>query len=164
MADPECLFCDEIESESNLIIDNDLFKARWDGIPLAPGHAQILPKRHVQYFAQLSDAELDSMLCFVKNVINIIRQTDQLAAVYEQLIVTSNDLTRPHLQRALEQSQLLTSPPDGFNQGLNDGPTAGQTIPHFHYHVIPRWNGDVPNPRGGIRNIFPNDEYSQRKL
>jgi len=45
--------------------------------------------------------------------------------------------------------------PDGFNIGLNDGAAAGQTVPHVHVHVIPRYRGDVPDPRGGIRWILP---------
>lgn len=45
--------------------------------------------------------------------------------------------------------------PDSFNIGLNDGPAAGQTVPHAHIHVIPRYNGDVVDPRGGVRWIIP---------
>ena len=45
--------------------------------------------------------------------------------------------------------------PDGFNIGLNDGSAAGQTIGHAHVHVIPRHNGDVADPRGGIRWVMP---------
>lgn len=45
--------------------------------------------------------------------------------------------------------------PDSFNVGLNDGPAAGQTVPHAHIHVIPRKNGDVTDPRGGIRWVIP---------
>jgi diadenosine tetraphosphate (Ap4A) HIT family hydrolase len=45
--------------------------------------------------------------------------------------------------------------PDGFNVGVNDGQAAGQTVDHAHVHVIPRYAGDVPDPRGGIRWIIP---------
>src|SRR5437879_5553659 len=45
--------------------------------------------------------------------------------------------------------------PDGYNLGINSGQAAGQTIPHLHIHLIPRYNGDVENPRGGIRNFKP---------
>ncbi len=45
--------------------------------------------------------------------------------------------------------------PDGFNVGLNDGTSAGQTVMHAHVHVIPRRNGDVVDPRGGVRWIIP---------
>lgn len=43
--------------------------------------------------------------------------------------------------------------PDGYNVGANCGAAAGQTIFHFHLHVIPRYTNDVANPRGGIRNL-----------
>jgi diadenosine tetraphosphate (Ap4A) HIT family hydrolase len=47
------------------------------------------------------------------------------------------------------------TPPDGFNVGPNDGVEAGQTVLHSHVHVIPRYRGDVPDPRGGIRWVIP---------
>ncbi|MDO8714186.1 MAG: HIT family protein [Polynucleobacter sp.] len=45
--------------------------------------------------------------------------------------------------------------PDGYNIGINDGPAAGQTVPHLHMHVIPRYKGDQDDPRGGVRWIIP---------
>ncbi len=45
--------------------------------------------------------------------------------------------------------------PDGFNIGFNVGETAGQTVMHLHVHVIPRYRGDVADPRGGIRHVIP---------
>ena len=56
-----------------------------------------------------------------------------------------------------EVRQLLKTKhnPDGFNIGVNEGRAAGQTISHAHIHVIPRWAGDVPGPRGGIRWVIP---------
>jgi len=44
---------------------------------------------------------------------------------------------------------------DGYNIGINDGFAAGQTIPHLHVHLIPRFERDVEDPRGGIRGIIP---------
>lgn len=52
-----------------------------------------------------------------------------------------------HLERELR--------PDGFNIGANCGNAAGQTVPHLHVHLIPRFHGDTPDPRGGIRNCIP---------
>ena len=45
--------------------------------------------------------------------------------------------------------------PDSYNIGINDGPQAGQTVPHVHMHLIPRYQGDVKDPRGGVRWLIP---------
>jgi diadenosine tetraphosphate (Ap4A) HIT family hydrolase len=45
--------------------------------------------------------------------------------------------------------------PDGYNVGFNAGAVGGQTVPHLHIHVIPRYVGDVSDPRGGIRHVIP---------
>jgi superfamily II DNA or RNA helicase/diadenosine tetraphosphate (Ap4A) HIT family hydrolase/HKD family nuclease len=46
--------------------------------------------------------------------------------------------------------------PDGYNVGFNSGSAAGQTVPHVHIHVIPRYAGDMADPRGGVRHVIPN--------
>lgn len=45
--------------------------------------------------------------------------------------------------------------PDGYNIGINAGAAAGQTVFHLHVHVIPRYRGDVDDPRGGVRHVIP---------
>ena len=45
--------------------------------------------------------------------------------------------------------------PDGYNIGVNCGAAAGQTIMHLHIHLIPRCQGDIDNPRGGVRGVIP---------
>jgi diadenosine tetraphosphate (Ap4A) HIT family hydrolase len=54
--------------------------------------------------------------------------------------------------------------PAGFNIGINDGPAAGQTVPHLHIHLIPRYDGDQADPRGGVRWVLPEkaDYWSER--
>lgn len=45
--------------------------------------------------------------------------------------------------------------PNGYNIGMNCGLRAGQSVMHFHCHLIPRYKGDVENPRGGVRHVIP---------
>lgn len=49
----------------------------------------------------------------------------------------------------------LDPKPGGYNVGFNSGDVAGQTVPHLHIHVIPRYAGDVRDPRGGVRHVIP---------
>jgi len=58
------------------------------------------------------------------------------------------------LRRARQRLQQEFAP-DGYTIGINDGPAAGQTVPHVHLHLIPRRAGDVPDPRGGVRWVVP---------
>ena len=73
----------------------------------------------------------------------------QLTPDEKARLMTWIDWCIEHLQ------ETLRSPPDGFNVGLNDGPAAGQTVPQLHVHIIPRYHGDVADPRGGVRCVVP---------
>jgi diadenosine tetraphosphate (Ap4A) HIT family hydrolase len=93
-----------------------------DKHPVNPGHALIIPVRHVASFFDTTTEERTAML-------------DLADAVRRQL-----DAQRK---------------PDGYNLGVNVGVDAGQTVFHVHLHVIPRYRGDVANPRGGVRGVIP---------
>lgn len=58
------------------------------------------------------------------------------------------------LDRARERVDRDHSP-SGYNIGINEGPAGGQTVPHLHVHLIPRYTGDRKNPRGGVRWVLP---------
>ena len=55
------------------------------------------------------------------------------------------------VKRQLDESHR----PDGYNIGVNAGEAAGQTIFHLHIHLIPRYRGDMEDPRGGVRHVIP---------
>ncbi|TNF45655.1 HIT family protein [bacterium] len=60
--------------------------------------------------------------------------------------------------KALEEAKDVldgTCSPAGYNIGVNDGEAAGQTVPHLHVHLIPRYKGDSKDPRGAVRWVFP---------
>ena len=65
---------------------------------------------------------------------------------------------RSDLFSMLDRAKLLLDEefqPQGYNIGINDGAAAGQTVPHLHVHLIPRFDGDLPDPRGGVRWVIP---------
>ncbi len=68
--------------------------------------------------------------------------TEERAAIFELI-----DVVKAQLDAELH--------PDGYNIGLNAGSAAGQTVMHLHVHVIPRFRGDVDDPRGGVRHVIP---------
>ena len=119
--DNNCPFC-KAESERDIIASSSLSVAFFDGFPVSPGHALIIPKRHVSSFFDLSQEERQDLLNLADKVKRIVEE-------------------RYH--------------PDGYNIGINVGEAAGQSIFHVHMHLIPRYQGDVPNPRGGVRGVIP---------
>ncbi len=117
----ECFFC-KSQDTNTVIAENDLAYARWDDFPVSNGHAEVVPKRHISSYFELSDREIKALFVLAKQVKEVIDGKHS---------------------------------PDAYNIGINDGAVAGQTIPHCHIHLIPRYTGDVENPRGGVRHIIP---------
>jgi len=69
-----------------------------------------------------------------------------------------NDEEREDLWNLVAKGKVMADEkwnPDGYNIGINVGEPAGQSIHHLHIHVIPRYKGDVENPKGGVRGVIP---------
>jgi diadenosine tetraphosphate (Ap4A) HIT family hydrolase len=115
-----CPFC--TLPPEQIIDSNDLVLVIRDGYPVSPGHTLLIPKRHIDSWFEITQAEQQALL-------------DLLAKA----------------KKVLETEFM----PDGYNIGINDGPSAGQTVPHLHMHLIPRYKGDQEDPRGGVRWVMP---------
>ena len=77
----------------------------------------------------------------------------------DQEIIACNDLIKKLQKKILSEDNTVK----GFNIGTNSGKAAGQSIFHCHIHVIPRREGDVKNPQGGVRSVIPSKQHYIRK-
>lgn len=116
-----CPFCAP-ENDRELITESATAYALFDKYPVTPGHALIIPKKHLSDYFELSGHTKTALWLMVDRVRELLRERFQ---------------------------------PAGFNVGINVGAAAGQTVPHVHIHLIPRYIGDTPNPRGGVRHVIP---------
>ena len=74
-------------------------------------------------------------------------------------LLACNDLIKKIKDEILKRDQTVKA----FNIGSNAGKISGQSILHCHFHLIPRREGDVENPQGGVRSVIPNKQYYKRK-
>jgi diadenosine tetraphosphate (Ap4A) HIT family hydrolase len=152
----DCVFCANREKgvEAFELPRVRHFFYQWDINPVTPGHLLIIPKRHVADFMDLSTDEQSELVVAVRQGYEAIKRTN-LADLYQTFLDEfANEKSRSFIIHALEQLERFPGKPDGFNHGLNDGRAAGRTVDHMHYHLMPRWTGDVGDPRGGIRHMF----------
>ncbi|AGK53638.1 HIT family protein [Bacillus sp. 1NLA3E] len=112
---------------------------------------------------------------FCSKGLNIVKENDLAYAIFDKYPVNKGHIliiTKRHVSSYFETNceekvaihELLdeckdslseTFSPDGFNIGINCGEAAGQTIFHVHLHLIPRYSGDIDEPRGGVRGVIP---------
>jgi len=150
----DCIFCKHVNDPNQVIWKNEYFYARFDRYPVSPGHVNIVPIRHIVDVASLNSNEWNSLQNSIKEVISVIEKTD-LKTLYLNLIKNPwSEISIKFCKMALEHPRINTKP-DAYNHGINDGKAAGRTIDHMHWHIIPRFIGDIDDPTGGVRNVIP---------
>ena len=120
VASRPCPFCRL--DPARILAEDALSVVYRDGFPVSPGHAVIIPRRHV---ATLFEATREEQI-----------------ALLDALAQAKRLIDRQHQ-------------PDGYNIGINHGQAGGQSVPHLHIHLIPRYRGDKEDPRGGVRWVLP---------
>ena len=122
----QCPFC--TPDPSRVFLSTELVLGLWDGFPVSPSHALLIPRRHVADWFQATADEQAALTTAISRARTLIEERAGLEG-------------RPK--------------PDGYNVRFNAGAAAGQTVFHLHVHVIPRYAGDVADARGGIRGVIP---------
>jgi diadenosine tetraphosphate (Ap4A) HIT family hydrolase len=146
-----CFLC-KYQQWERVIWQNDQWYVAVDANPVSPGHLLIIPKRHAANIFGLTQTEFSDL----QKVLDIAKSLTKDAAVkqcYEQILIeNSSKVQLTWVKSALEDfGKEIT----GYNIGINDGASAGQTIFHLHIHLIPRYDGDVTDPTGGVRYVIP---------
>lgn len=119
--DKSCIFCNT-DKDRKIVLQNELAYAIFDAYPVSKLHTLIIPRRHIDSYFELGQAEINATTLLLNQMKNYVDSTDKKVS--------------------------------GYNIGINDGSTSGQTIPHCHVHLIPRRQGDVEKPQGGIRHLI----------
>jgi len=118
-------------------------------------------KEEIQFENQLAYSSKDSFpVSEFHSLIVPKRHAETYFDLNKEEIQACNDLILKTKEKILKQDSSVK----GFNIGINAGKVAGQSIMHCHIHLIPRRDGDVENPQGGVRSVIPNKQHYKRKL
>ncbi len=159
-----CYFCKVVNGEADpFIFENRSFISIFDTNPVNPGHALVIPKRHVASIFDLNQTEHDDYFDAIYGVKQVVETTD-MKSLYEEMLNRDYLKGRPtkHIETVLALP-FLGELPNAYTIGNNDGREAGRSIDHLHVIILPRYKGDVENPSGGIRNVIPaRAQYKRR--
>lgn len=147
-----CIFCTLSKKKS--FWEDKYYFAIIDIYPVSPGHALLIPKRHIVSLLDLGKSEWISLKDANVNVIKKIGETD-LNVVYKNIIKKYKDIDVSWFCNKALHSYKKIKIPAAYNLGCNDGIGAGRTVDHLHWHIIPRYQGDAFEPIGGIRYVIP---------
>jgi len=159
-----CYFCKVSNGVADpFIFENRSFVGIFDTNPVNPGHALVIPRRHVASIFNLNETEHEDYFDAIKGVRSVVETTDMFD-LYQNMLNRDylHDRPKDHIETVL-QLPFLGKKPNAYTIGNNDGREAGRSIDHLHVILLPRYKGDVENPSGGIRNVIPDRANYQRK-
>ena len=117
-------------------------------------------KEELQFENKLAYSSIDSYpVSEFHSLIVPKRHVETFFELTNEEIHACNDLILKTKEKILKQDSSVK----GFNIGTNAGKVAGQSIMHCHIHLIPRREGDVENPQGGVRSVIPKKQHYKRK-
>ena len=117
-------------------------------------------KEELQFENKLAYSSIDSYpVSEFHSLIVPKRHVETYFELTNEEIHACNDLILKTKEKILKQDSSIK----GFNIGTNAGKVAGQSIMHCHIHLIPRREGDVENPQGGVRSVIPKKQHYKRK-
>ena len=117
-------------------------------------------KEELQFENQLAYSSIDSYpVSEFHSLIVPKRHVETYFELTKKEIQACNELILKTKEKILKQDSNVK----GFNIGTNAGKSAGQSIMHCHIHLIPRREGDVENPQGGVRSVIPKKQHYKRK-
>ena len=117
-------------------------------------------KEELQFENQLAYSSTDSYpVSKFHSLIVPKRHVETYFELTKKEIQACNELILKIKEKILKQDSSVK----GFNIGTNAGIVAGQSIMHCHIHLIPRREGDVENPQGGVRSVIPKKQHYKRK-
>ncbi len=160
----DCYFCKVTHGKADpFIFENRSFISIFDTHPVNPGHALVIPRRHVASIFDLNNREQSDYFEAIRGVKSVIEQTG-MRNLYQNMREREDLRDRPKEQiETVLQLPFLENRPNAYTIGNNDGREAGRSIDHLHVILLPRYRGDVENPSGGIRNVIPNRAHYQRR-
>nr|MBA4404835.1 HIT family protein [Nanoarchaeum sp.] len=150
----DCTFCKIYANKQGIFYEDESFFARFDRFPVNPGHAEVIPKRHLVSLLDLTEHEWINLQPAISGVMEVIEGLD-LKELYKKIIDEKlNDQSVNFCNKMLTHVG-INKKPDAYNIGINEGEAAGRTVHHLHVHIIPRFYGDVQDYVGGVRHIIP---------
>ena len=120
----------------------------------------VIRKEELQFENRLAYSSIDSYpVSEFHSLIVPKRHIESYFELTSEEIQACNELILRTKEKILTQDSSVK----GFNIGINAGKIAGQSIMHCHIHLIPRREGDVEDPQGGVRSVIPKKQHYKRK-